>query len=164
MLYEIYSVKIMVRQQRIRDRAAFTLIETVVGMAIVGILFLALYSGMASSMFSVRFAREQIRATQIMVEKMEVIRTFNWDQVNDASFRPSSFTAAYDSSDTNSFGGLVYSGRVSVVPIPVSVPQNYSDDMRLVTIALSWSSGGMHRTRSLSSYVSRYGIQNGLYY
>jgi len=137
-------------------------------MAVLGVLFVALYSGMAQSTLSVRLMRENIRATQIMVEKMEVIRTFNWDQINSNGCVPTNFISSYMYNGTNyperAGTGPIYTGAVSILKIPVSVSQNYTGDLRMVTINLSWSSAGMARSRQLSTYVSRYGVQNTLYY
>jgi prepilin-type N-terminal cleavage/methylation domain-containing protein len=153
--------------QHLSDSPAFTLVETIVAMAVLGVVVVALYSGMAQSALSVRLMRENIRATQIMVEKMEVIRTFNWDQINSDGFVPTNFLSSYMYNGTNSTNlgaGPIYTGGVSIVKVPVSVSQNYTNDLRMVTINLSWSSAGISRTRQLSTYVSRYGIQNSLYY
>jgi type II secretory pathway pseudopilin PulG len=157
-----------VKIQKISERnaLAFTIVETIVAMAVLGVLFVALYSGMAQTTLSLRLMRENIRATQIMVEKMEVIRTFNFDQINSNGFVPTTFLSSYMYNGTNTASGAgpTYTGTVSIVPIPVRVSQNYTDDMRMVTINLSWSSAGLARKRELSTYVSRYGIQNSLYY
>lgn len=135
-------------------------------MAVIGVLVVALYSAMAQSMFSVRLTRENIRATQIMVEKMEVIHTFNWDQINSNGYVPSTFKSTYMFNGTNEGvgAGPIYTGMVSILPYPASISQNYTGDLRMVTVNLSWSSGGLPRSRQLSTLVSRYGIQNTLYY
>src|SRR5207244_2048787 len=73
----------------------FTLIEVLIGMAIVGGLIITLYTGLAWGFRVIRLARENIRATQVMAEKMETIRLYNWDQVTSNGFIPSTFNVPY---------------------------------------------------------------------
>src|SRR5881296_83371 len=106
-------------------RSAFTLVEAVVAMAVCGIMIVALYSGITSGFFHIRMARENFRATQIMVEKMEVIRLLTWDQINSNGFVPATFSAPYypdnSTSATNSAsGGLVYNGTITITDVPNS--------------------------------------------
>ena len=138
--------------------------EAVIAMVVVGVVVLALFGGMAYATFGVRLSRENQRATQILVEKLEAIRTYNWDQINTTGFIPLNFTAPYSSIGTTNptSGGLVYTGAVVFAAIPTG-GQNYTNDLRLVTINLSWTSGGLARNRQLSTYVARYGIQNYLF-
>src|SRR5436853_4683929 len=59
----------------------FTLIDALFAMVISGVMFTALYAGLAFGFKVIRFARENTRATQIMLEKMETIRLYTWEQV-----------------------------------------------------------------------------------
>src|SRR5260370_39091799 len=128
-------------------RSAFTIIEAIVAMAIVGFMVIALYSGITSGFVSVRFARENLRATQIMVEKMEVIRLCTWDQVNSNGFIPTNFTAPYfrQGFTTNSYmstlsQGLTYTGVISVTPVrALELNGGYKDATPHTTITLSFS-------------------------
>jgi len=144
-------------------RSGFSLMEAVVAMAVVGILAAALYGGMLWATFSVRLARENLRATQILIEKTEVIRTFTWDQINSNGFVPTTFTAPYFSNGTTNYAasGLVYTGTVAISALPAA-DRNYTNDLRVIKVDLSWASGGVQRTRELITYVARYGIQNYL--
>jgi hypothetical protein len=36
--------------------------------------------------------------------------------------------------------------------------------MKKVIVTLNWTTGKLPRTRSISTYVSRYGLQNYIYY
>ena len=135
--------------------AAFTLVEAMIGAAIMGVVFMALYAGMASGFTSLRTSQESLRATQIMTEKFEALRLYNWEQVNTTGFIPDSFTAYYSPKSSNP--GLVYNGTIR---INAAGPEPYTVDMRLVTITLTWKSGSRTVSRVLSSYVGRYGLQN----
>ena len=149
------------RQHQAASPAGFTIVETVVAMGVIGVLVVALYAGMTSATFSVRLARENLRATEVMLEKMEGLRLFSWDQITAADYVPSKFKASYyDSGATNGVGvGITYTGTVTIARYPLA-DRNYSNDLRQVTITLDWQSGGIPRTRTLSTYVGRYGIQN----
>jgi len=137
---------------------AFTLLEGMVGVGAMGILIVALYTGMTSGFGMVRFARENLRATQVLQEKFEAMRLYTWDQVNSNGFIPATFSAPiYTASDTNS----VYQGTVRISSAGFSEP--YGDDLRMVTVQLNWKSGNTPRKRTMSSYVARYGLQNYIY-
>jgi Tfp pilus assembly protein PilV len=138
--------------------AAFTLMEAIVAVAIVGIMLLALYAGLAMCLVSVHVSREDLRATQIMMEKMEVIRLCNWDQVNSNGFVPTSFTAPYSPSTT---GGPTYTGTIGITTPATGLV--YNDKLRLVTVTVNWQSRNQPHTRTLSTYVSKYGMQNYLF-
>ncbi len=152
-------------------RAAFTIIEAIVAMAIVGFMVIALYGGITSGFYSVRSARENLRATQIMVEKMEVIRLCTWTQINSNGFIPTTFTAPYfpKGFSTNSYmntlhEGLTYSGTIPINPVTAAeVNGIYNDDLRKVIVSISWTTQNLQRNRQITTYVSRYGIQNYLF-
>jgi len=136
-----------------------TLIELLIGLSIFGILFVSLYGGISSGVGIIRSAREDLRATQVMLEKMETIRLYNWDQLNQSGFVPTTFSAAYWPADTNS--GLQYQGTVTITN--VSFNEAYSSDMRQVTVTVSWHSGLIQHQRQMRTFVSRYGLQNYVY-
>ena len=79
-----------------KSHAGFTLTEIMVACLILGVSFFALFSGMTYCLGSLRFARENLRATEIMVDKMEAIRLYNWDRLNDPGYVPKTFTVPYE--------------------------------------------------------------------
>lgn len=96
---------------------AFTFLEAVVAVGAVGVLALALYAGLSSVFTMVRMSRENQRATQIMVEKMETVRLYNWDQINSNGFIPRGFQAYYyPANGTNC--GTVYDGTITITRSP----------------------------------------------
>ena len=135
---------------------AFLLMETMVGMLVVGIVFVALYSGISSGFAVIQVAEENARATQILEEKLETIRLYTWAQLTTASFVPTNFTVAYS---TNS--SLVYTGMLQITSAPVT--ESYSNSLRAVNVTVNWKSGQVLRTRQMSTLVSQYGIQNYVY-
>lgn len=142
-------------------RGGFTIVEAVVAMAIIGVLVVALYAGMTSATFSVRLARENLRATEIMLEKTECLRLFSWDQLTNTAYLPNTFTAYYhDTGATNGIGvGITYSGTFTLSTFPAA-DRTYSNDLRVLTMTVNWQSGGLARSRMMQTYCARYGIQN----
>jgi type II secretory pathway pseudopilin PulG len=141
-------------------RAAFTLIEAVVGMAVAAVVFISLYAGIIYAMATVRVSRESLQATQVIQSKMEVIRLCNWNQVTTNNFIPTTFQeVVYAPGKTNN--GVTYSGTVIITNAPVS--ESYSNSLKQVTIAVTWKSGNVQRNRQMNTLVSEYGLQNYIY-
>jgi hypothetical protein len=141
---------------------AYTIVEVVFASAIIAILFVTLHMGIAFGFSVSRAERENLRATQIILERMEGIRLFTFDQVSDTALNPTTFTKSYYPAALGGQSpGITYTGRVTVVPnITLDPTATYSADMKKVTVQLDWVSSNVHRTRSLSTYVARNGIQN----
>src|SRR6266581_3037873 len=57
--------------RRLRANSGFTLLEGVVGVGLMGVLIVCLYTGMTTGFSTVRLARENLRATQVIQEKFE---------------------------------------------------------------------------------------------
>jgi len=149
-------------RSRPRRNFAFALVEALVAVVIVSVVAVALYAGITSCFFSIRLARENLRATQIMLEKMEIIRLLTWEQLNSANIMPTKFTATYEANGSpNATNGVVYEGKITIAPIsPSDLTASYLADLRMVTVQLSWKTGKVDRSRKIVSYVSRYGLQN----
>lgn len=141
--------------------SAFTIIEVIMAIAVLGVLILALYSGMSTAIFSTRLARENLRATEILLEKMEGIRLYSWDQVLTPGYIPTNFIAYYyDDGNTNGTGvGIIYTGTVALASCPMT-SVNYSNEIRQMDLTINWVSGGIPRTRSLTTLLARHGVQN----
>ena len=163
-----------------RHRAAFNLIEVVVAMTIMGIGVIALYSSLASGFQVVRLTREDARATQLMVELMDTLRLYNWDQITDPTFNPKRFDIYYDpvGATNGSGGGVLYSCVMRVTGGPEGT--DYSDDMKTITLDIDWTSypqtpgngnGNANanttkdqvHNRTFTTYVTRNGLQSYVY-
>lgn len=141
--------------------AAFSIAEVSVAMGIIGTASVALFSGFTTGFFTMQMARENLRATQIMLERTETLRLYNWDQVTLPGFIEPTFTEKYDPNATSGAQGLTYSGTVRIDPVPLTTA--YSDDMRMVTVTLNWKTGEINRNRSFTTYIARNGMQNYVY-
>lgn len=144
---------------RNRRLAGFSLVEVAVGLGLIGMAMSALFSSFTSGFFTMQLARENLRATQIMLEKVETIRLYSWTQINTPGFIPSAFTAAYDPNSTNT--GTVYAGTMIVTNSPITA--SYSNDIKQFTVRLNWRTGGLQRTREFTTFVARNGLQTYIY-
>jgi len=151
---------------RLRRRlAAFSIMEVTVGFGILGTVTAALFSGFTTGFFTIRMARENLRATQIMLEKVETIRLYSWKQAtNGVGFIPMTFTNKYDPVSQVGSGGLLYYGKISIDKVNTNeLNASYAKNVRLVTVKLNWKTGNLQRHREFKSYISRYGMQDYIY-
>ena len=141
------------------SQRGFSLVESAVGMAVVGIMFTSFFAGLSQSLSVVQSARETLRATQIMAEKMDTIRLYAWDNLTTAGYVPTSFKVPFDSkAATNSTSGIIYDGTVSIKT--PALTESYSSSLREITVTLTWQSGKMTRQAEMTTWVSQYGMQN----
>jgi Tfp pilus assembly protein PilV len=147
---------------RVRRASAsgFTLVETLVAILTLGIMLPALFTGLAFAFSSMQAMRENLRATQIVVHRMESIRLAPYKTLQDPAVYPATSTEYYSpSGQASGKGGTAYTVTYNWAPGPSTLPPSYRTNMLLVTISASWTSGNVQRTRSMQSYVARYGIQ-----
>ena len=139
--------------------------EVVMATGIIAITGAGVISSINYGLCIMRVARENQRATQVMLEKLEAIRLYNWTQVTNIGFVPTSFTAAYDPTGNTNSQGTIYYGTMSVTaPVWVGTAPTYSANLRQFNVSLSWTNaGGLKHTRSLSTYVAQNGVQNYVY-
>ena len=140
----------------------FTLVEVVFAVAITAVMFVALYLGIAFGFRVSRSERENLRATQIIMERMEGIRLFRFDQLSDTTLNPTTFTRTYYPQASGAQSqGITYNGTVTVnTNITLDPSATYSSVMKKITVQLNWVSEGVPRSRSISTYASQNGIQN----
>jgi type II secretory pathway pseudopilin PulG len=166
-----------------RRATGAALVETLVVVAIIGTLFLSLYGGISSGFAVVNLARENLRANQIALEKLETIRLYTWEQINSNGFVSPTFTAEFfpeidykqvaqnrgeDAASVSEEaashdGGFVYYGTVTVTNPPAAIPAEYADSLRRVIVSITWTNGGVARLREMETLVSEYGMQNYIY-
>jgi prepilin-type N-terminal cleavage/methylation domain-containing protein len=151
--------------------AAYTFVEVMVAVAIIGIMTVVLYAGISISFGVIHRTRENLRATQILVQRVETVRLYNWDQLRftgTPAWFQTNFVDQYDPiSTTNSGGGAVYHGNIRLtVPPPTSVlpsTVSYRTNVALVTVTLRWtnSSGAtlFPHQRTYETLVAKSGMQ-----
>lgn len=146
---------------RLPGCTAFSTLEVLIAVLVCGTVFVSLYSGISSGFAFVQLARENLRGTQILEEKMETIRLYRWDQINQPGFIPTNFVDQFYPVATQAVVGLRYTGVVTIADAPVT--EYYNDALKQVTIDLSWKSGPVVRKRQMTTLVSQYGLQNYIY-
>ena len=146
--------------------AAYSLPEAIIAMAIIGFMMISLYAGFSAGFTIVRSARENLRATHILLQRMETIRLCRWDELSDTnSFQNITFVESFDPLGqlAGSGGGTVYTGDITS-SVPTDLPPAYQNDLRVVTVSVYWtnySSQSPHvNVRQMQTYVARQGLQN----
>ena len=137
------------------------MVLVVVGLLVVGGVFFALYGGMLFGTKRIAIASEELRATQIIAEKMETIRLYTWDQINTAGFIPATFSAKYYPLGQSGNQGFTYSGTITVSAGPSDV--SYSNLLKTVSVGVVWTIGGITHHRTASTYVAQNGLQTYVY-
>lgn len=158
------KIKLVVPGKSRVGRLAYAMIEVIVGVSIMGIAFVSLYAGISSGFALTQIARENLRATQILLERMEGIRLFNWDQLADTSLCPPVFTNYYyPLAASRESKGITYLGKMDITDPALDPPATYSNRMKQVTVTVSWVSGGVPRQRTMTTYSAKNGMQNYIY-
>jgi hypothetical protein len=136
-------------------KGAFTLVELMIGAGILALTIVALYGAFSFGFSTIKLSQEEVRADQILVQKLETLRVYDWSKVVN-NYIPTNFTEWFSGT-----GGVNYDGSLSVTQFVPSASTNesYSDTLRQVTVSVQWISGGVPRTRSMTTLVSQYGIQ-----
>jgi len=151
---------------------AFTLVEVAMGVAVMGITFVSLYAGMSSGFAVTQNSRENLRATQIMLERMEGLRLHNWNQLVYSNMIPTTFTNYYyPLAGAGESKGITYLGKMVVTNAAMNPPASYSANLRAVNVTVYWTNYNGHkytkkivRSRSMTTYSSRDGVQNYVFY
>ena len=148
-----------------KSSSGVSLTEVVMATAIIAMIGGAVVTSINYGLLVMRIARENQRATQVMVERLESIRLYNWDQVTTANFIPTSFTEAYDPSNPTNGQGITYFGQLSIAaPTFSGSTPSYSANMRQFTITLQWTNASrIPHSRTITTYVAKNGIQNYVY-
>jgi len=149
--------------------AAFTLIEVIMGAAVIGVVMITIFSIVTVGLFITGTSRENLRATQIMLDKMEGLRLYTPEQLTNGHVLVPSFTNWYV--ETNNIGmtnaqgyGVQYTGVITISPVIFST--SYSSNMSMVTVSVGWVSlgqGAISHTRSMSTFYSTQGLENYVY-
>src|SRR4051812_14625785 len=100
-------VKITARKPEYWGRQAqdaFTLVEVLMAAALAGIIFTTAIAGFSNAFSTLQLDRENCRATQILLEKTEMLRVYNWDQIigrDTTTYIPATFTAPFYPDNSN---------------------------------------------------------------
>ena len=147
--------------------AAYTLVEVMVGVAILAFVAASLYAAFGAGFYVIQSTRENLRATQIMVQKLEAVRLFTWSQINNTNnYLKPLFVEPYDPlGASNNCGGAKYTGYLRAeVPAVGDLPEAYRTNMRTLTVSLYWTNyngaKAIVHQREMQTRVARNGMQN----
>jgi Tfp pilus assembly protein PilV len=151
---------------------AFSLVEVMIAACVMAIIFLAMFVGISTTFNLTVAARENLRATQIVVSRLEGLRLCAWSsaQLFNTNVVPPTFTDSFYPLGLNSTTnyGTVYHGTINITTnFSLSPPATYSNQLALVTISVSWTNSqgkaGTTNSRTMNTYIAEYGLQNYIY-
>jgi prepilin-type N-terminal cleavage/methylation domain-containing protein len=150
-----------------RSECGYTFTEVLLAMGILGVVATSLCAGFHVGFCMIQSTRENLRATQIMLQKVEAIRLFTWSQVGDTTnYLKYSFTEKYDPlGATNNSSGPEYTGFVvASMPAAGELPEAYRTNMRTITVNVAWTTHDgakvISHKREMQTRVARNGMQN----
>lgn len=146
----------------------FTLVETLMSVVVLSTVFISVFALLNFNISATRISRENTRATQILLDKMECLRLYQWQQLTNPAVLLTTFTNftcdSTNLSSTNAAGqGIQYYGNITVTtPVAALSGTTYRSNLALVTVTVTWNSGNTNltHTRNMSTYFSRLGVEN----
>jgi Tfp pilus assembly protein PilV len=150
-----------------RGVKAFTLAEVLVSVFLCAIMLTAVSAAISYGFSNVRLEREDLRATQILVEQMENLRLTRYENLQNYTN-----TAYYDPTATNGSTGVVYSVTFATNTLSASdlvapgTPNPvvwYTNAIVRITATATWTNSNMQRSRTIQTYASKNGIQQYIY-
>lgn len=145
--------------------AGYTLVEVLCAVLIAAIAATVLFVGFDNGFAILRTTREDLRATQIMMQKTEAIRLCTWQQLTNC---PTTFKEFYYPAGTTNVGTL-YWGTLSTTAVATNVPDSvsYKGNLHLITIKLAWTNYVGNKlvahSRQMQTLSAKYGMQNYLF-
>ena len=138
--------------------AGFGLIEVVVAVMVLMTVATAFYLGLSSCFSVVKTSREEVRAIQIMTQKLEAARLCTWSELTNFSFKE-----PYDPVGSTNSSGVYYYGKFALAPATnVPATASYQNNLRLLTVSLTWTNnrGTGVLNRQMQTHYARYGLQS----
>ncbi len=150
-----------------RRLAAFSMVEQLVGMSVVGVAITSLFAGFSQGFAIIEAARENLRAAQILCEKTEVLRLYTLEQVtgvttNGDLFMPRTFEERFfPVGNTNT--GVRYWGTILLSNAVIANSPNYASNLMQITFTLTWTNDNVVNRRSVNTLIARNGVQTYIY-
>ena len=144
--------------------AGETFAKMLVGVAFVGVVVTLLYGAFSVGFPAIQSTRENLRASQIVMQKAEALRLFTWSQVCDTNPHPARlFVEPKDSPGVSgSSGSVQYAGYGSAaVPATGELANASPRHLRTVTVTVCWTNSDgakpvVHR-RDMQARLARNG-------
>ena len=152
-----------------RLQQAWSLAEVLVAVVVLAIVFVSLFASFSYGFTVIRSTREDLRATQILTQKIEAIRLCTWAQLSTC---PTNFTDTYATLGNTNSSSLIYYGTITRgrnTDLP-NGSSGYRDQVQLITVTVTWTTPGISandpavtHTRSMQTESALYGLQNYLF-
>jgi prepilin-type N-terminal cleavage/methylation domain-containing protein len=143
------------RARNIRGPAGFTLVETLVAVSILGIVVASISTAYSFGFGVTRASQEDLRADQILLQKLEMLRVYNLSQTCSNGFVPATFQDSFAPGAAQP--GVTYTGSISISNAPLT--ELYASQLRQVTVTLNWNSASRPCRRRMTTLVAQHGIQ-----
>jgi type II secretory pathway pseudopilin PulG len=158
-------IKPSILQNPNRATWAYTLVEVMVSVGILAIMVVSLYAAFISGFASIKTTREELRATQILTQKLEAIRLCTWAQLSNC---PTSFREYYDPLGiTDNTAGAIYAGKFSTTGVATNIADSlsYKTSLHLITLTVTWTNyvnnnSPIIHTRQMQTLSAYNGLQN----
>lgn len=150
-----------------RCESGYTLVEVICAVLIAAIAASVLFVGFDNGFAILRTTREDLRATQILMQKTEAVRLYTWQQLTQAN-TPGTFKEYYFLPGTGTTNpGTLYWGTISTLGTPSSdIPAAYRDSLHLITITVNWTNyigpKAVAHSRQMQTLSAISGMQNYL--
>jgi len=152
-----------------RRQQGWSLAEVMVAIVVLAIVFVSLFVAFSYGFTVIRSTREDLRATQILTQKIEGIRLCTYAQLSSC---PTNFTDTYATLGNTNSSSLVYYGTITRgrnTDLPNGT-SGYRDQVQLITVTVTWTTPGVSasdpavtHTRSMQTESALYGLQNYLF-
>ncbi|MBW8864005.1 MAG: hypothetical protein JF609_03595 [Verrucomicrobia bacterium] len=113
--------------------------ELICAVAVAAIMISVLFRTFTTGFSILKVTREDLRATQILLQKTEAFRLFTWPELTNC---PTSFTEYYyPAGTTNGSAGTLYYGTINPIGTATNIPDTapYKANVHLITITVSWT-------------------------
>ena len=159
-----------VQSGSIRGKKGYTLVEVLCAIVIAAISASVLFVGFDNGFALLRTTREDLRATQILMQKTEAFRLYTWQALTNVQTQLPSYPKFteyyYPPGSGNGNQGTLFVGTLSLTG-PAPFTNNYSGNLHLITITLRWTNyvgkNFVSHERQMQTLSARYGMQSYLY-
>jgi len=150
----------------IRWREGYTLVEVLCAIIIAAISASVLFVGFDNGFALLRITREDLRATQILMQKTEAFRLYTWQQLTNAQQTTGGiFQEYYFAQGPSTNKGTLYVGTLKLLDTPTF--SSYSSGLHLITITVNWTNlvgkNLVPHSRTVQTLSAQYGMQGYLF-
>jgi prepilin-type N-terminal cleavage/methylation domain-containing protein len=149
-----------------RWNEGYTLVEVLCAIMIAATSASVLFVGFDNGFCLLRTTREDLRATQILMQKTEAFRLYTWQQLTNAQQTTGgTFQEYYFPQGASTNKGTLYVGTLKLLDTPTF--SSYSSGLHLITITLNWTNlvgkNLVPHSRAMQTLSAKYGMEGYLF-